>query len=228
MSSREVLDRKERELTKAQEKDKIRNPWMYSYPVFIKVPSGALCLKIGERFGGAGRRTWCDGKRQRVEECLNSFVVGISKATAADLEWKIESERRAREREEEERREEERRRLKLANERKLWALLTEASSWQQSQQIRAYIGAVKDRAAQLATSAESEQGLNSWIAWALREADALDPLASGSYCTREDRWANQSGYGEEQNKPRAMELVWARMLHRSSFYDHRSDWWQGW
>jgi hypothetical protein len=152
-------------------------------------------------------------------------MAGLAEAADADRKWKIESERRALEQREKERRAEVRRKRKVAEERKLWALLMESASWRQSQQIRAYVSAVKERAIQNAGLSEIDQSLDNWIAWALRQADSLDPLALGSYCTREDRWGNPSSYGEEKSKPRAMELIWNRILRRSRYFESKSDWW---
>lgn len=213
----ELLDRKERELTKAQEKDKVKNPWMYSYPVYYKVPSGKLCLKASG--GWALERTsWADGKRQRVEECLNRFMAVMAKAAVKDLEQQIEWEREELERKERERLAEERRKRKLAEQRKLWALLTESTSWRESQRIREYVGAIKERARQLGSSAQEDHALSEWIAWALKQADSLDPMAEGAYCAKEERRSSgTSKYGEVESKPEPMELVWSRMLRRSRY-----------
>jgi hypothetical protein len=210
----ELLDRKERELTKAQVKDKIKNPWMYRYPEYDKVPSGRLCLKAS---GGwrIDRTSWTDGKRQRVEECLNRFMAVMARAAAKDLQRSIERAREELERKERERLAEERRKRKLAEQRKLWALLTESTSWHESQRIRGYVAAVKERAAQLGNSAHEDQALNEWFAWALRQAEALDPLAAGAYCAKEER--RSIGPTETQGKPETIELVWSRMLRRSRY-----------
>jgi len=39
-------------------------------------PTGELSLKILDYQVGDVRKTWADGKRQKVEDCLNAFVVG--------------------------------------------------------------------------------------------------------------------------------------------------------
>jgi hypothetical protein len=212
----ELLDRKERALTKAQEKDKIKNPWMYSYPEYDKVPSGRLRLKASGGWG-IDRTSWTDGTRQRVEECLNRFMAVMAKAAVRDLERQIEWEREELEREERERLAEERRKRKLAEQRRLWALLTESTSWHESQRIREYVEAVKERAAHLGSSAQEDQALGEWIAWALRQAESLDPLAEGAYCVKEERRSSPTKYGEAETKPEPMELVWSRMLRRSHY-----------
>ncbi len=69
--------------------------------------------------------------------------------------------------------------------------------------------------AQLGSTAQDDQALKDWIAWALQQADALDPLAPGSHCAREDGRGSPSKYGEAESKPETLELVWGRMLRRS-------------
>jgi hypothetical protein len=141
----------------------------------------------------------------------------MAKAAVRDLERQIEWEREELEREERERLAEERRKRKLAEQRKLWALLTESTSWHESQRIREYVEAVKERAAHLGSSAQEDQALGEWIAWALRQAESLDPLAEGAYCVKEERRSNPTKHGEAETKPEPMELVWSRMLRRSHY-----------
>jgi hypothetical protein len=81
----------------------------------------------------------------------------------------------------------ERQRRKKAEERLVWALFTVAECWHKSQQIRAYVQAVKDTAEKTLETIKLESSLEECIAWALKQADRLDPLAPLSCCTREDR-----------------------------------------
>ena len=110
-SLEEIVDRSERPLTPAQEKDKARNPWRYARPEYDYRPSGKLSLKITYPSWDIGRRTWSDGKKQRVENVLNGFVVGLIKAAVVERERRLRHERLEREREEEERRHREQQRL---------------------------------------------------------------------------------------------------------------------
>ena len=220
----EVLASKQKELTPAQEKDKIKHPWRYSYPEYIRVPSGRLRLKV-ERRCGNDRVSWADGQRQKVEECLNVFMAMVGKAADADVKAKIAWEIAERKRREKERLEEQLKNLRQREQRKLWALLMESACWEQSQRIRGYVEALKTAAAQLASSALQDQDLTEWTAWALRQADALDPLAPGAYCTREDRLRTPSLYGEtKQEPPAGLELSWEKMERRSRFFDRRNEW----
>jgi hypothetical protein len=221
----EVLDRKERELTPAQQKDKIKNPWRYRYPEYFKVPSGRLCLKITHPTWGVSRLSWTDGKRQRVEDRLNDFMAAVRNEAVEQLRMEKHWEEQKRKREEEERLAEERRKRRLAEQRKLWGLLVESVNWQQSQQIRSYVEAIKRKAQQLGESAQQDQELNDWIEWALRQADSLDPLAQGAYCTRDDKRSSSSTDQHGEAKPHALDLAWTRMLRRSRHYEVQRERW---
>jgi hypothetical protein len=76
----EDLDRTERKLTAAQIKEKEKHPWMYSTQEYDYSPNGVLSLRIKNDDSLNTRKTWSDGRKQRLEECLNSFVGGLAKA----------------------------------------------------------------------------------------------------------------------------------------------------
>lgn len=140
----EILNSKQKGLTPAQQKDKTKNPWRYSYPGYIRVSSGRLRLRV-ERHCGNDRVSWTDGKRQKVEECLNAFMAMMAKAADADVKAKIAWEIAEKKRREKERLEEQLRKLRQRERRKLWALLMESACWEQSQRIGAYAGPSRQR-----------------------------------------------------------------------------------
>jgi hypothetical protein len=225
-SLEEILDRSERPLTPAQEKDKARNPWRYPIPEYVYTPSGRLLLKITDpSWREIGRRIWADGKKQRVEKVLNSFVIGLIKAAVAEREWRIRHEQWERERKEEERRRRERQRMKEAEERKLWGLFTDAICWHRSQQIRAYIQAVEGAVEKSAGKITPGSTLEQWISWALKQADRLDPLAAFSYCTKEDRRNYRSPYHNSPTPEPEFDLAWQRLITRSDYFERSPVWW---
>lgn len=74
--------------------------------------TGRLELKIDEKYAVRGvRKTWRDGKTQRVEGLLNDFMVGLVRAAVvkAKREHRFEEARRRRKRDREERRKRKRR-----------------------------------------------------------------------------------------------------------------------
>jgi hypothetical protein len=225
-SLEEILDRSERLLTPAQEKDKARNPWRYPRPEYVYNPSGRLLLKIIDpSWREIGRRTWSDGKKQRVENILNSFVIGLIKASVAEREWRIRHEQWERERKEEERRRRERQRLQEAEERKLWGLFTDSICWHRSQQIRAYIQAVEDAVEKSTGDIAPDSTLDQWITWAQKQADRLDPLAAFSYCTKEDRKNDRSTYHTKPTPETEFNLAWQRLIVRSDYFERSTVWW---
>ena len=83
-------------------------------------------------------------KRQRLEDCLNSFVGGLIKATEAIRHRRIKGERQELEWRERRRQQEESERIRREEEEKLKVLDREVASWHRSQQIRLYIDMLRN------------------------------------------------------------------------------------
>ena len=77
------------------------HPW--SAPKYDYKPTGRLQLQISNlpAYRGPIRRTWADGKYQKIENCVGEFIVGLSVAAAAIKKNRLETEERHRQREEE-------------------------------------------------------------------------------------------------------------------------------
>ena len=172
----EDLDRTERKLTAAQIKEKEKHPWMYSTQEYDYSPNGVLSLRIKNDDSLNTRKTWSDGRRQRLEDCLNSFVGGLIKAAIDMKHLRAERERRELEWQEQRRRREEAERIRREEEEKMKALDREIASWQRSQQIRSYIDAVKKWGIQKYGEIKPDSKLQQWLTWATKQADRLDPL----------------------------------------------------
>jgi hypothetical protein len=223
----EILKRQMPELTEAQKREKVREPWKYRYDKYPRVPSGRLRLTIGSPFfGGIGRRTWQDGKRQRVESCLNKFLAALAGAAAKQLQDHIEWERREAERKEQERRAEARRKRAAMEDRRTWALIAETEAWHHSRMIRDYVKALKRRAEQLSLSAAQDQEINDWVRWALLRARSLNPLALRAYCTREDRGRGRGLARPSEGKDDVLDLLWSRIRRRAPYPAAQSPWYR--
>jgi hypothetical protein len=172
----EDLNRTERKLTVAQIKDKEKHPWMYSRQEYDYSPNGILSLRIKDDDSLNTRKTWSDGRRQRLEECLNLFVGGLIKAAIAIKHLHAERERRELQWQEERRQREESERIRREEEEKMKVLDREVASWQRSQQIRLYIDAVKKWGIQKYGEIKPDGKLQQWLTWATKQADRLDPL----------------------------------------------------
>ncbi len=172
----EDLNRTEKKLTAAQRKEKEEHPWMYSRQEYDYSPNGELSLRIKNDSYLNTRKKWSDGKRQKLEDCLNSFVGGLAKAAIAIKHLRTEREQRELRWQEERRQWEESERIRREEEEKMKGLDREVASWQRSQQIRSYIDAVKKWGIQKYGEIKPDSKLQQWLTWATKQADRLDPL----------------------------------------------------
>jgi len=180
-ASLEEQTRRERyQPTAAKQKKLDEDPfYRYSLPSDRYFPSGDLSLKLD--IGWWGRRlrsSWSDGKRQRVESCLNKFIIAAYKAAAAKKADRIERERREREWEEQGRRREVLKRQIEREQKRLDALNDQANAWQEAQQLRAYIQAVRSAEYYPQAAILGGRDLDEWCAWAQEQANRLDPTVS--------------------------------------------------
>lgn len=151
----------------------VRN-WWDSKPATRREPTGELALRITDPEVSNLRRTWADGKRQRVESCLNAFIVGLVRASDARrryLLWRAEEDRKW---EEERRRREEERQRRLREEARVGELTRQVAAWQESRAIRDYAAALRRATAERDDLVSSE--IVPWIEWVERYADRIDPL----------------------------------------------------
>ena len=171
--------------------DSLNGRYEFRHSAFrsTSVPSGALALRIEHghpyywKEEQGLRRTWADGKRQRLENCLAKFLDGIVKAATAKREGKLREEEENRQRTEARRRQEENERLRAAMWEKVQAeqarvdrLLAEAVNWQRSAVLRDYIGAVRHAAMARGECVDEQSELGKWLKWADEQAERLDPL----------------------------------------------------
>jgi len=152
-----------------------KNPWR-SYEKYVYIPSGELVLKINNVHWGNIRHSWADGKKARLENCLNDFVIGLIRASSVlrsrDLQREIEKQ----EREEIERQRIEKERAIQEEKNRVSALLQDVINWHKSKEIREYIEAVKEQASRDNGKVTPDSELGKWLIWAAQRADHLDPL----------------------------------------------------
>lgn len=171
--------REEREPTQQERDWELR--WNPERKFYRYVPSGKLVLRITD--GSGLRRCWTDRSDRRVEQFLNSFVVGLVRVAESLKEEHAKAERRRKEREEQERRRQEEEksrreeeRLQREEEARFSKLQAEVAAWTQAQQIRAYIVAAKETANARGGGYEIDSDLDKRLRWAERRAEDLDPL----------------------------------------------------
>lgn len=175
----ESVKQKEHQITPAEERKRQRDRYFsLCIPRYDFVPTGILSLKIKNVWSHGIRTTWSDGKLQRIENCLNAFIIGLIKAAVQTRADRLERQRREQEWQEHMRRREEEERRQREEKEKLAKLLTDAESWQRSQKIRAYVDAVRADAARRHGRVPSGSELDQWLTWATEQAERLDPLSS--------------------------------------------------
>jgi hypothetical protein len=179
--SLEEKTRRERyQPTLAEQKELEKNPYYrYRLPDDKFFPSGNLSLKLDIGWWGRGLRgAWSDGKKQRVEGCLNKFIIAAYKAAAAKKADRIERERQRLEWAEQERRREILRQQIEREQERLDALNEQAKAWYEAQQLRAYVQAVRSAGYYPQNNITGGRAIEEWCAWALEQASRLDPTVS--------------------------------------------------
>jgi hypothetical protein len=150
--------------------------WLKPQPKDTYEPTGQLTLWLGTDATHHGQaRTWSDGKRQRLENCLNGVMIGFVQ---------VAEDRKAARREAEEQRRrwaEEERQRQLAVERRerekdrREELKREVEVWSWAREVRAYVAALEGAASEHLVR-EPDGRTARWIRWAHRYADRIDPL----------------------------------------------------
>jgi hypothetical protein len=178
VSIEENIKQKEHQVTPAEERKQQRDRYFFlSVPRYDFIPTGVLSLRIKNTWSNGLRTTWSDGKVQRVENCLNAFVIGLIKAAVQSRAHRLERQRWEQEWQERMRQREEAERRQREEKEQFEKLLTDAENWQRSQLIRAYVDAVRASATTRHGSAPSE--LDQWLAWATERAERINPLWEG-------------------------------------------------
>jgi hypothetical protein len=171
---REQITQVPHKLTPAEKAEQKRTAWVY-LPKYDHHLSGQLTLGIKTWCDGV-RCNWSDGKKQRLEHCLNAFIAGLIQAAvrkqARDLAWG----RQQRQWEEERRQREEQERIRREEAARLQALEQEVADWRRAQRIRAYVEAVRQAAVERKGIIEAGSDLERWFVWAMQQADWIDPL----------------------------------------------------
>lgn len=145
----------------------LHSAWLYS-------PNGKLMLRIVEDIGS--RKSWRDGKKQRVEECIDKFIRGIVAAAESKQLRREKRERWEKEWQEQQKRREEERRSKEMEERRQKQLWYDIEGWEKAKRIRKYVAANTERVEALGLKETQAVQVQKWIKWAHKVADAWDPM----------------------------------------------------
>lgn len=155
-----------------------RNGFSYLPNRYVYEPNGQLRLGILSGHYSELKRSVSDGKHQRVEECLNAFIVKLVEE-AVKQKREIEArERWHREWEEQERRRQEREKQVREEAERFKALEEETRNWRRAEEIRDYVAAVEVKSIGEHGAIDPAGELGRWIKWARDKADWLDPLVA--------------------------------------------------
>lgn len=135
--------------------------------------NGKLTLKI-ERWGNGTRRSWADGKTQRLEDLLGDFVCNLIVAAEQARVAHLEYQRREQLCREEEERRREAARLRAIEAHRVHDLQSRLTDWQQAHQLREFIAAVERNARASERDVSPESDLGRWLTWARKHADAVE------------------------------------------------------
>jgi hypothetical protein len=173
---KEILTRKEKQFTAAQLRDREKSYWLRDRKEYEFFPSQNFALNIVTYCGEGVRRVWSDGKRQRLENCLGSVIVGLRAAAEGVRAVRLERECWERERQENERRRLEEQERRRKEEEKIKHLEQVVANWNQSQKIREFVANVERAIAEAKERNNKVPDLSEWLAWAYRYADSIDPI----------------------------------------------------
>jgi hypothetical protein len=158
----------------------LRESRMYSWkaiPEFDSVHSGELKLSITNAGHLGVRLNWSDGKRQRLENIIESFTEGVVAAGSAMRARRLEREEWARQAEIRAQEDVRRRRVEEIQRVRLAAAKQQAGKYEEAQALRAYLDVVIERSSSLPL--EDRESVDAWIDWAKQTIHDLDPLSRG-------------------------------------------------
>ena len=113
------------------------------------------------------RTEWKDGTRMTLEDCLNDIVAYFYLVAEALREKRLERARCGKKWAEESVHREKERQRQMEDKRRAEELKRQVEKWQWSQEIRAYIAALR-QAAELPGRSEGSGAVEEWVAWAMK------------------------------------------------------------
>ncbi|WP_353389044.1 hypothetical protein [Halopseudomonas sabulinigri] len=164
----ETCSRVKYEMTEADERRRQRGQYVF-IPTWTFVPSGVLALQTR---GGYGPKIM-DGKRKRVEDLLNAFLIRVATDGVADL---LRDEAHAEKKAEFTRQHEAWMTRKAKQNQELDKLKTledDAVRWQRAERLRQYLCAMSKAPVSSDELATKKQAV---VDWGYAKADWLDPL----------------------------------------------------
>jgi hypothetical protein len=162
-------------------------------------PTGLFELQLWRTQTGMAETTWKDGARSKLEDQLNSIMIGLIVGVDTERRWRRRHEDADRQHREDEQKRRQQAQEQLKQEQKINGLNQMVQNWDQAARIRAFIVDIQSTNEQRGRSIEEGSDLAKWMAWALAHADAIDPL--GAQRTGQATAANAND-SPRPNRPR--------------------------
>jgi len=141
------------------------------FPEWDYAPTGALALQLDELYHSGLRRTWADGKTQRLEDLLNDFLSGVVAYAAASKARHEEQERREREWREEERRRLRAQRWRERENRRVEFTEEFVEAWEEADRIEQFTAVVERKLQEEGLANDGE--LRPMVDWLRRRISRL-------------------------------------------------------
>jgi len=133
--------------------------------------------RSGYEYVTGARKTWRDGRTQRLEDLLPAVLQGILVTAEMLRTRRLKSERQERERRAAQVRQAELERLRREEEARRQELEQQVNRWVWSQNLREYLQAIEQEALRRGPVMTPEVRLGRLLLWAREHADRLDPIA---------------------------------------------------
>jgi hypothetical protein len=149
-------------------------------PEYKAVPNGRLSLRIYSYVwfkAGVTRQNWTDGARQRLEDCLGSFVSTLALIDERTRVEEIARERESAEREKQWQEEAERQRLRALELARVRDLNGRLGDYSKARRIHDLAGAVERDARDRGEALTPGSPLAEWLEWARARASRLERRA---------------------------------------------------
>ena len=147
----------------------------WSYRSWKYKPTGKLVLHITGATWGC-RSRWADGKRQRLEERIDSFIAGLQEILETSRLERLDSQCVARQRARcAEVREAAKKRTKAEKDRRT-EIAAQVKAWRKAEGIRTYLAALRAKLDEKVLAPTNPEAFDKWFKWATWYADYLDPL----------------------------------------------------
>jgi hypothetical protein len=167
---REDVRGRKRELNAEERRRHTRDPGFYPRDFGWTYDSTNRFAFEIQNYSDSGRR-WADGKQRKIEDYTEEIVYGLRACAAYEKRRRIEQEA-------ERKRADERLRIRMKQQARVERLRTNMSRWEESQRVRAYLEAVRNKVKERDGELNEESLIPRFLAWGNQFADELDPTGN--------------------------------------------------